>query len=399
MLINTPLSRIDNASLLQRIYQHILSQPLTDNVSLLSGQMGYAVLEAYVQRFYGLPTSEQTWERVEAGLDAIQAGELIHSFAGGIAGVAWGFLHLTNQGLLSVDEIDPQDILAGLDEPLFEVSMDFLRAGDFDYLHGGLSACLYYLERSPTPALAHYIDQLVQQLSDMAVRYPNGDITWAYQDDNLPSALYNLGLSHGTSSIIAILSLLYERGYARPRCAELILGSLQWVWNQRNHKGISVFSNFAGPEHLNSESRLAWCYGDLGIANTLWMAGSILRLPIWQTRAYEVMLKASLRRTPIETMIKDAVICHGSAGSAYQFRKFAKRTQHPQLTQAAEFWLQELVTYILPEDQDDIFLRYATEAGQYVSERGLLDGTAGVGLVLLGELGAPTTWDRFLLLS
>lgn len=93
--ITTPA--IDKAGLIHRIYNHITAQPIPDNISLLSGQMSFAVLEAYTQRFYGLPTSEQTWERVAFSLAAIEAGELIHSFAAGIAGVAWGFLHLTNR--------------------------------------------------------------------------------------------------------------------------------------------------------------------------------------------------------------------------------------------------------------------------------------------------------------
>lgn len=394
-------SVVDKAALLQRIYNHITAQPISANVSLLSGQMGFAVLEAYAQRFYGLPTREQTWERIASSLAAIEAGELIHSFAGGIAGVAWGFLHLTNQGLLSSDDIDSQEIVDGLDEPLFEVSMELLRQCDYDYLHGGLSACLYYLERSPTPAVTRFIEQLVNQLSANAIRYPNGDITWLFIDfDRRPAndpVLYNLGLSHGTPSIITLLSLLYRQGYARNQCAELIQGNLQWLWHCRNQTGYSTFPHMIGDEQQEGESRLAWCYGDLGVANTFWMAGFILGLPIWQTRAYEIMLKASRRRTAEETLVKDACICHGSAGNAYLFRKFAGRNPHPLLTQAADFWLQDIATYVQPESQDDIFLR--REVGQYVPKRGLLDGATGIGLVLLSELGAPTHWDRLLLLS
>lgn len=388
-------------AILNRVYQHIAAQPIDDDVSLLSGQMGYALLEAYALPYYAQTDDSRIWERISKSLTAIQNGQLTYSFAAGMAGVAWAFLHLMNHNLLAADGLDAQDIVADLDEPLFELSMELLQKGDYDYLHGGLSAGLYYVERQPSTTIARYVERLVDTLSATAVRFPNGDITWSFDDFGRrkvdESTLYNPGLSHGTASIAALLSLFYERGYARQRCAELIQGTLQWIWNSRNQSGISVFPTMVSDKRQDQHSRLGWCYGDLGIANTFWLCGKTLHNGRWQSIACDTMLKAAQRRLPTETGVKDAGLCHGSAGIAHLFRSFARHTPHPILTDAADYWMQQTALYALPETAENVFL--ANDLGTLTPNLGLLDGESSIGLVLLAEAGAPTYWERFLLLS
>lgn len=237
--------------------------------------------------------------------------------------------------------------------------MELLRMGDFDYLHGGLGACLYYLERSPTPAITRFVEQLVNQLLANAIRYSNGDITWLYTDfDGRPAdapARYNLGLSHGTPSIVAILSLLYQRGYARNQCAELIQGNLNWLWNCRKQTGYSTFPHMVGDEQQEGESRLAWCYSDLGIANTFWVAGETLLNGHWKQIAEYAVLKAATRRCRKETSVADAGLCHGSAGAAHLFSRFASRFPVPTVQQAANYWLEDTFNWALPPDENAAF--------------------------------------------
>lgn len=399
--MNVPVI-LDNQStvaLFDRIYRHIRNQPIDDNASLLSGQMGYALLEAYAKPYSGEPDDDHIWERITQSLSAIQNGELTHSFAGGIAGVGWGFLHLTNRGLIQME--DAQEVVSGLDEALFELSLERLQNGDYDYLHGGLSAGLYFLERQPSPTIAQYVTGMVEALSATAIRYSNGDITWRFEDLGQPKTAeepeYNPGLSHGTASIASMLSLFHERGYARQRCVELIRGTLQWMWNNRNRSGRSVFPSVVSEVGADNDSRLSWCYGDLGIANTFWLCGEKLQNLQWKSVGYETMLRTALRRSPTEERVNDAGFCHGSAGIAYLFRRFARQTGHPLLTETADYWMQQTVQYAQPETAENAFLTF--RADQHYPNLGLLDGESSIGLVLLAELGEPAHWERFLLLS
>jgi hypothetical protein len=402
-----PLATITTSveqDMLDRVYQHIASQPIDNNVTLLGGQMGYALFESYYQNHKQQPDNEgRIWDRVVTSLNAIQEGGQSYSFAGGIAGIAWGFLHLCNHGLIQPDDLDANDIVADLDEPLFQVSMELLQKGDYDYLHGGLSAGLYFLERQPSAAISHYIDTFVEQLSATAIRFPNGDITWPFHDFNRRTpdrpVDYNLGLSHGTASIVAMLRLFYEGGYARKRCAELISGTLQWMWNSRNRTGNSLFPTAVGAIRKDDESRLGWCYGDLGIACAFWQAGQTLNNPSWRAIGEQTILKAAQRRSMNDTKVADAAICHGSAGVAYIFRRFAQRIPNPSLTQAADYWLQETARHASADNEENVFLSYYAPSQTYEVNLGILDGEASVGLALLAELGALAYWDRFLLLS
>lgn len=389
------------AALLDRIFRQIRQQPTDGNVSLLSGQMGFVMLETYAQRFFGETDDRRIWERITNSLTAVQNGQLLPSFANGMTGVLWGFLHLCNQGILFTDGLDAQNLVADLDEPIFELSMELLRKGKYDYLHGGLGCALYFLERQPSPALTRYMEEIVSTLAETAVHYPNGDLTWTFDDLGRQKTgqpiQYNPGLSHGTASIAALLSLFYERGYARAQCAPLIQGTLQWIWNNRNRSGQTVFPTVVTEPRQDQNSRLGWCYGDLSIAHTFWLAGRILRNTWWRLIAQETLLRTAQRRIPEETSITDAGICHGASGVAHLFRSVSRQAPDPILTETADYWMQQTIRMATPESNESIFSSDPVDSQE--SDLGLLEGACSVGMVLLSELGVPSIWNRFLLLS
>jgi lantibiotic modifying enzyme len=318
--------------------------------------------------------------------------------------MAWGFLHLAKAGLLEGLEADAQGIVEDLDEPLFSGAMNSLREGDYDYLHGGLGEILYFLERTPNPNIHRYIKSLVVQLEKMAVPSPHGGITWiapkvrSGQTDD--EARYNLGLSHGVDSIVAVLALAYEKGYERERCHKLILLSLEWMWNVRNRQDLSTFPTMVTDVLQDQHSRLAWCYGDLGVASAFYLAGEKLGYKPWKDIALLTIHKSTLRREFADTTIRDSAICHGSAGVAHMYRRFAEATGNPLFHSTAGYWLTDTLRRARPETEANVFLQVTSAAADpYTPSLSLLEGEASIGMVLLTALGAPAHWDRFLLLS
>jgi lantibiotic modifying enzyme len=375
-------------TMVHRIYRHILAQPVGQDFSLLCGEAGIALFERYYQHHFRLPEADHTWQRMEACLEAIAEGAQSHTFARGIAGIAWGFLHLSNAGLLEGLESDAQSIVEDLDEPLFTAAMECLQEADFDYLHGGLGAIVYFLERDPSPKIHQYIRSLVIQLEKISVLSPHGGITWVFVDSDYKKlgngTSYNLSLSHGTASIVAILALLYEKGFERERCHKLIHLALRWMWNVRNKQDISLFPNIVTDTLQDETSRLAWCYGDLGIANTFYLAGEKLGYKPWKDTALHAIFKSTSRRELADI-----------------YQKFTRVSTNPIFSSAARYWLTDTLQRALPETEDGVYLQsIRTKEGNtdYMS-LGLLEGEAGIGMVLLSMLGAPTAWDRFLLLS
>jgi lantibiotic modifying enzyme len=364
--------------------------------------MGFALFERYYQRHFNLPEATRTWERVESSLAAIGNENLMHSFAGGISGMAWAFLHLYKEGLLSDGELDAQCLVEDLDEPLFESAMTHLKGGDYDYLHGGLSSILYFIERDPSPKIEQYVTTLISQLESIAVRAPQGGLTWKLVDSERgPEApvLYSLGLSHGTSSIVSTLSLLYQKGYAQKQCARLIAQTLRWMWNVRNQNNIALFPSTVSETPCDQYSRMAWCYGDLGVATSFYLAGNALGVTRWKDRARYILRKGATRRDFSHTKVRDSGICHGSAGIGYIYQKFAVIFRSPLLQATAQYWLQDMLQRTLPAPEENVFLQFDPINQENHPSLGLLGGEAGIGLVLLSALGAPTRWDRFLLLG
>ena len=396
--------RTQAETLVHRIYQHVAAQPLDEPYSLFGGQAGFALFEAYYHRQFGIEDSLRVWDRLSACIDAIAEGKVIYPFADGMAGIAWSFLHLANNGFLADSPDDPQDIVTALDEPLFLLAMEDLAKGNYDYMHGGLSSCLYFLERRPSPEIAAYITQLVDQLATIAISKNEGELTWVFPNfgNRKPEdpITYNLGLSHGTASIVALLCQIYKRGYAKAQCARMIDGTLRWMWTNRNTTSIALFPNCVMDEHPDEYSRLAWCYGDLGIANTFWLAGETLQNDHWKQIAEQAVLKAATRCNRRETSIADAGLCHGSAGVAHLFARFADHDPAPILEKAAQYWLDDTFSRALPLEENATFLQCVQidDSDLYRPALGLLEGEAGIGMILLTYLGASPAWERAFLL-
>lgn len=392
-------------ALVHRIYAHIAEQPIGGDASFLNGQAGYALFESYYNQHFGIVNTNRIWDRLGASIDAISAGEVGHTFASGFSGIAWSLLHLANNGFLDDSADDPQEIVAALDEPLFMLSMDNLNGGNFDYLHGGLGACLYFLERRTTPVIDAYITQLINQLEAIAVKKDNGELTWVFTNftERKPGDPidYNIGLSHGTASVVSILCLLYKQGYAKPACARLVEGTLRWMWNSRNKENLALFPSRIVDKQRDEYSRLGWCYGDLGIANTFWLAGETFHNNRWKDIAAYTSQRAAPRRSRQETSISDAGFCHGSAGAAYLFSRFANRYQAPVLEQTSQYWIADIVNRASSLGEKDIFLTYSLINGAdvYRPNLGILEGESGIGLILLTLLGAKPAWERAFLLS
>jgi lantibiotic modifying enzyme len=212
---------------------------------------------------------------------------------------------------------------------------------------------------------------------------------------------YNLSLSHGVASIVAVLALAYEKGYERERCHKLIHLALRWMWNVRNKQDTSMFPYIVTDVLQAQHSRLAWCYGDLGIASAFYLAGEKLGYKPWKDTALHTIYKSTLRREFADTHVRDAGICHGSAGIAYIYHKFSKVSTNPIISSAARFWLTDTLQRSLPETEEAVYVQLTPTKEGFVPYKsmGLLEGEASIGMVLLSMLGAPTGWDRFLLLS
>ncbi|TGE25512.1 hypothetical protein E5K00_10060 [Hymenobacter aquaticus] len=224
-----------------------------------------------------------------------------------------------------------------------------------------------------------------------------------YWLDSVQSATKcDLGLAHGVPSIVAFLADCYRHGIEAELSRKLLTHTVAFLLAQQGKPA----APYLFPTGLNTEtgavapsSRLAWCYGDLGVAAALWRAGSALQCPQWQEAALAIMLQASeisLDQANVFSSARHGVLdtgfCHGTAGIAHLFHRFYQVTQREELLRSAHYWLELTLRQL---DRDELLFPVDVRNDQWVEHSGLLEGYAGVGMVLLTflEPAACADWD------
>jgi lantibiotic modifying enzyme len=249
------------------------------------------------------------------------------------------------------------------------------------------------------------LKKLVTKLDDIAIKEPDGSLKWEsikYGTDD--EIIYNISLSHGIASIINILTRIYKVEIEQEKCKYLINGAIKYLLKQEIDR--TKFNSFFPSWAVESEekltgSRLGWCYGDLGIAVTLWQAGEALKNSSWTVKAIEVLKYAATRKDLQANVVADAGLCHGTAGIGHIFYRMWWNTRLPEFKEAADYWFNE--TLKMAVHSDGLAGYKAWHGGEnsgWVNEVGLLEGVAGIGLALMTyHYEMEPTWDECLLLS
>jgi lantibiotic modifying enzyme len=376
--------------------------------SFSSGAAGIAVFFAYLHQFDADQGYEATsLEYLNAALERVEEPPFSWAFFGGLPGVAWTATHLS----------DPQtresscDPVSDVDDLLAEHLARPARRGDFDLISGLVGCGVFALERLPRPGAAHCLARIVQQLDDMAEKRPGG-VTWLTPPDMVPRdhlsrapcGYYNFGVAHGVPGVIALLASARAAGIARSTADSLLEGAVAWLKScALPPGGDTVFPKWI-PKGMpmREPSRLAWCYGDPGIAATLLHAARCADEPAWGREAVRWALAAAA--TPLSRSgVLDAGLCHGAAGLTHLFNRMYQATGEEPLSDAARIWLQR--TLGLRREGEGIagFLSYKPQPDPerpWVAQSGFLTGAAGIGLALLTAISSlEPAWDRALLLS
>jgi lantibiotic modifying enzyme len=376
---------------------------------LLNGYSGAALFYAYYHLLTGRKKHLEKLHYVMLkSLQALSEQELHLSHCSGVAGIAWSIQHLMQAGFAEGEGM--QDIFEEADEILGNFMEKDLRDRNYDFLHQGLGVTLYFLERLPHPTAEKYLSAVVDHLEKTATITEHG-ISWKDHFSRTSQELdnrdcFNLGLAHGVPAIITVLGMIYEKGIARDRVLPLLERSITWLLAVQNPPEEGLSSLYPSLVDMNSaavhgkQSRLGWCYGDLGVAITLWNTGHRLNKESYREAAYKIFGHTLQHRNTKNGSINDACICHGSAGIAQIFHRAALRTGgDPLLSEGAGRWTQQTLQMNTWKDGPAGYKFYNNP--QYEDCYNLLEGITGIGLSLIASLDAANdpAWDRCLLLS
>ena len=393
---------------LAEIANIIVENNFQENIGLLSGAMGEALFLFHYDKFNGENrVYNRGIELIEIIFKTINGGNLQTSFCNGLAGVGWGIEYLIENNFI---EEDIRDSLTEIDDLIGEMMVNEMANGHFDYLHGASGNVLYLLRRrqSNSSKIDSYLKRYLEFLDRSSEVSQNNSLKWSSIVDSRTNKLgYNISLSHGIASIIVILSKLYINQIEKDHTLCLAEKSVNYLLEQRVDKSklhsyfptFSIESNSVIlPENL--QSRLSWCYGDVGISAALWQSGKNFCKKEWMALAVDIALKSTYR--PLNnTGVVDAGICHGASGLCHIYNKFFINTGNKRFFKASQFWLHETLRMAKFNDGLAGYKFFdPSKQGNWINETNLLNGICGIGMAMLSsKYEMNNSWDESLLLS
>jgi lantibiotic modifying enzyme len=379
--------------------------------SLAAGAAGQALFFAYLSAHHerhgeagrAADLSALALERLDRAFEGVATVPMSESFYAGFPGVAWVAAHL--EGRLFSDEDDGN---AEVDAALLPSLSHVPWRGEYDLMHGLAGLGVYALERLPIESGARCLEAVVDRLAERATPVPGG-MAWfsppeslpEYQRELFPDGMYNLGASHGAPGVAAFLGAAAAAGADRAR--PLLREVFAWLETRRARDAPDWhFPHFYHPDIQQLGSRVAWCYGDPGVAAALLVAARGAGEPAWEELALAVGRTAASRRDD-KAGVRDAGLCHGAGGLGHLFQRMAQTSGDPQLADAARFWLERALELRRPGLGIGGYRSWASGAGEtqdWRDDAGFLEGAAGVGLALLGAVSpVDPEWDRAFLMS
>jgi class I lanthipeptide synthase len=372
--------------------------------SLATGEAGLGLFFSYLdQARPGTGFGDVASERLERAIDRLASSFHRPGLYQGYVSIAWTIEHLR-------DRDDPDDPNEEIDRSLFELLATTPWRADYDLTSGLAGLGAYALERWPAPLAVPCLTRVCERLAELAVPQEVG-LAWPTEEHNLfprdrhrfPNGKYDLGVAHGIPGVLPVLAQAAALGAAGDTARELLRGVVAWLLSRKLPAGgESVFADGWGPGAEILPARAGWCYGDPGIAATLWLTGRIAGETEWEAEALQLAHVAA-RRSPESGGVRDACLCHGAAGLGHILNRLYQATGDRELLAAARTWMMRALDFQEPGRGVAGFVTWGPDAqGQmgWRDDPSVLTGAAGVALALLAATTAlEPAWDRFLLLS
>lgn len=354
-----------------------------------------AVLRAYLAADDTLPDEDAaaTTAHVGAALAARGASDPL-GLHGGLAGLGWTIAHLA-------DDEHADEICASIDLVLLRALADW--RGHYDLTGGLVGLGVYALERGEHGH--RLVARILEQLEASAE--PRGaGLAWHtpaallpdWQRALAPDGYWNLGLAHGIAGIIGLCARCAAAGVDEARARTLMNGAASYLLEVEPpaaEEGRYAMWYARGGGSNGQRARLAWCYGDLGIAVALTAAGRVDAR--WSEPARELARSCAARTAP--PGVQDTALCHGAAGIAHILARIAGATNDEVIAAAARRWF----AVTLEMRTDHVYGGFPAFDGGTLAWRAdtsLLAGATGVALALHAMVSdVEPRWDRMLLVD
>lgn len=381
------------------------------NIGVLGGIAGMPMFLFHYSQYTSDPFySKKGRKYIENIIDIINSESVLPTFCNGMVGAVWALDFLKKNEFI---DFDIEKNIKSLDEYFYETMILEINQGNYDFLHGALGYAFYFLERYNNTKneklrkiYLEYILTFVEKLE--MVSSSKGELVYWECINPLDienGKQVNFGLAHGLPSILSFLTYVLESKINSLLVSQLSCRLLLFIIKYQNIENVSMFPSYIKSEDINDRninvnnfSRLAWCYGDLGVVNSLYRANMIFKQKNIDKMCFDTFIKSSLRKLYDESMVNDAGVCHGSFGISLLFKRFYELSKIKEVKDAYNFWLEDGLAK--SNFQDGLAGFKAFQGGYYKRETNILDGITGIGLTLITLVSKKNTlWDKCLLIQ
>jgi lantibiotic modifying enzyme len=214
-------------------------------------------------------------------------------------------------------------------------------------------------------------------------RSRDGGLDWP-MDPSYPRLMPNF--SHGTAGIAYFLVRLYEAGGNKAFLDAAVAGA-------RHLLAISNDACLIYPDEPDGKDLfyLGWCHGPVGTANLFVRLAKVTGDASWMTwvrKAARTLMMSGIPDRPMPGFWNNAGICCGLAGMADFFRDLGAWTGDPEYRAFAGHLAARLMETATREGGGLYWVQaeHRTRPDLLVAQTGLMQGAAGIGLVLLRRL-------------
>lgn len=364
--------------IIHEIAHRILSDQEKNSYGLLTGYIGHMIFLSEYSKIQ--PEYSKTVKGyIDKFYTDIEQDIILASYSRGISGVCLGI------GYLHRNKKKPFAFVSkSIDEYLAAEVEEYLSSQNFDFLHGAIGIGFYFIERAKegNKIAGKTLKSILESLDKNKISNGKGGIT--FLNFNKVS---DISLSHGLSAILLFLCKLIEIGFVYKNIAhDLSISIINYILSQKIDRQMygSQFP-YTSVEDSTKGSRLAWCYGDLGICMALLKASEVLMNRELNQQAIEILLYNTQRKDLHKNLVQDSEICHGTSGISLIYHILNQKYKIPELAGCEKFWLDKTIELYHKKDNH--------------SNLSLLDGLSGTGLVLLNSFyHTGTQWSHFFLL-
>jgi len=276
---------------------------------------------------------------------------------------------------------------------------------DFDVVQGLSGMGRYLLHFADVPEMRSALEQVLHYMVRLCDDRTVGDERvpgWYTAMPSDPNGHFNCGLSHGIPGPLALMALCSLHGVEVPgqRDAMKKVGAWLMRWKGHDEYGPIWPARISWEEHRAGElhgavPREAWCYGGPGVARALWLAGAVLREEEWQAAALAAFHGTALR-PEAEWNFESDTFCHGWAGLLQMVQRMFAESGDERLRELRDRLLHTLLEKY---SAGKLYGFQEENHGEIQHIAGLLDGAAGVLVVLLGLLEEQESdWDSVFLI-